>query len=322
MRPTFRQIEYLREVARHKSITGACKELRISQSSVLAAIDAAEDVTGTQLFVRRKGHGVALTPAGQKFLVSGRRFLAAGADFVRSLDEFSQTNTTTIRIGCFLPFGALLIPPVLKRYIDANGDCDVVLLEGDQVQLRAWLAAGAVDLVVTYDIGQEFGSGITHICRLPAHAILRRDDPLGRGQSVSMDELAERPLILLDLPETRTYLIALFDFAATRPKIALRTRSYDTIRSAVLNKLGVSVLNIRPTINASPDSGDLVRVPISDRLRQPALMVADPYGDRKPRYVRSFIHILHQYFVDLGPENFAVSMPEYLDDLIYPRPDI
>ena len=322
MRLTFRQVEYLREVARQGSVTAASKELSISQSSILAAIDIAEDVTKTRLFTRRKGHGISLTPAGHKFLVSARRFLAAGDEFVRTLEGFSGAPVTTIRIGCFIPFGALLIPPVLKRYLKEHADCEVILLEGDQTQLRHWLAVGDIDLVVTYDIGQEYGSGVTPICRFPTHALMNSEDSLSKKKSVTMQELASRPLILLDLPETRTYLMSLFDLTSSRPSIGLRTSSYETVRAAVSNGLGISILNIRPTHHTSPDSENVVRVPISDELRQPTLLVADPYGDQKPGYVKSFIRILHQYFVDLGPDNFAVVLPEYSADLIYPQPDL
>lgn len=321
MRLTFRQVEYLREIARQGSIAAACKEFSVSQSSILAAIQVAEEATGARLFDRRKGHGIELTPAGQTFLVSARRFLAAGADFFSSLDEVSQTHGITFRVGCFSPLGALLIPPVLKRFVAAHGDCEFVLLEGDQIELRHWLATGTLDLVVTYDIGEEYGSGITPICKFPAHAIVRSDDTLAGQSAVSMHELSQRPLILLDLPETRTYLMALFDFVARRPKIGLRTRSYETVRSAVSNGLGVSVLNMRPGREASPDGPDLQRVPISDKLRQPTLLVADPYGDQKPGYVRAFIHALHRYLAELGPQNFAVVVPEFAQDLIYPKPD-
>lgn len=321
MRLSYRQIEYLREVARKGSISSACKAFGISPSSILAAIKIAEEEVGTTIFARRAGHGVEITPAGQRFFVSVRRFLAAGLEFERSIYEVSEHHTPAIRVGCFSPLGGLLIPPVLRRYIQANGDCDVVLQEGDQTQLRGWLATGALDLVITYDIGEEFSGAITPICKFPAHAVLHRDDPLAKLHSISMEKLADRPLILLDLPETRTYLVTLFDFAARRPKIGLRTRSYETVRAAVANGLGVSVLNIRPSKEASPDSAELKRVPISDPLRQPTLLVADPYGDRKPAYVRSFIETLYQYIVDLGPKNFAVVKKEFAKDLIYPRPE-
>ena len=320
MRLTHRQLDYIREVAAKGSISDACKTFRISSSSILAAISAAEDEIGTRIFTRRAGHGVEVTPAGQRFLVSVRRFLAAGLEFQRSTREFADRPAPVLRLGCFSPLGALLIPPVLRRYIDAFGDCDIVLLEGDQTELRGWLANGELDMVLTYDIGEEFTGAVTPVCRFPAHAILRRDDPLAQQSTVSMQDLAECPLILLDLPETRTYLLTLFDFAARRPKIALRTRSYETVRAAVVNGLGISVLNMRPHQLASPDHDALIRLPISDPLRQPTLVVIDPYGDQKPAYVQAFIAMLFAHLQELGPENFAVALPAIAKTLLMKPP--
>lgn len=320
MRLTYRQVEYLRELARHDSIAAACKVLAISQSSVLAAIDVAEDVTGTQLFTRRKGHGIALTPAGRTFLISAHRFLASGEEFTRTLEQFSETAGAALRVGCFVPFGALLIPPVIKRFIEKYGDCEFTLLEGDQTELRTWLAAGEVDLIVTYDIGQEFGSSTTPICKFPTHALVRADSPIAILPAVSLKQLAEHPLILLDLPETRVYLLGLFDNVVNRPKIGLRTRSYETVRSAVSNGLGVSILNIQPTSETIPDNANLARVPLIEDLRQPTLLIADPYGPRKPASVAAFISTLYDYITEIGPEQFAVVRPGHDEDLMSPAP--
>lgn len=320
MRLTYRQVQYLRELARHDSIAAACKVLAISQSSVLAAIDVAEDVTGTQLFTRRKGHGIALTPAGRTFLISAHRFLASGEEFSRALEQFSETSGAALRIGCFVPFGALLIPPVIKRYTEQFGACEFTLLEGDQTELRAWLASGDVDLIVTYDIGQEFGSSTTPICKFPTHALVRADSKLAQMPAVSLKKLAEHPLILLDLPETRVYLLGLFDTVVNRPKIGLRTQSYETVRSAVSNGLGVSILNIKPTSETIPDNENLARVPLLENLRQPTLLVADPYGAQKPASVSAFISALHSYISEIGPQQFAVVQPEDADDLMFPAP--
>ncbi|HAT87046.1 MAG TPA: transcriptional regulator, partial [Rhizobiales bacterium] len=80
MRLTYRQVQYVREVARLKSVTAASRTMNISQSSILAAINVAEETTGVRLFYRRQGHGMELTPAGQDFLISARRFLSAGEE--------------------------------------------------------------------------------------------------------------------------------------------------------------------------------------------------------------------------------------------------
>jgi LysR substrate binding domain len=107
------------------------------------------------------------------------------------------------------------------------GDAKFILYEGDQVELRNWLNAGMLDVAATYDIGEEFGSSVTPICKIPARALVRYDDVLADKEAVSMEELSQRPLMLLDLPEAGTYLMALFELVACRPKLGLRTRSYE-----------------------------------------------------------------------------------------------
>jgi DNA-binding transcriptional LysR family regulator len=211
---------------------------------------------------------------------------------------------------------------VNKRFgnFAAVTDVSEVFAPGELICVIGPNGAGTLDLVVTYDIGEEYGSGITPICKVPAHALVRYDDSLADKETVSMEELSQRPLVLLDLPESRTYLMALFDFAARRPKLGLRTRSYETVRTAVSNGLGVSVLNIKPNLDASPDGPELRRIPISDQLRRPTLIVVDPYGENKPAYVKGFIRSLHAYISELGPANFAVFKPGQGDDLIYPAP--
>lgn len=319
MRLTYRQVEYVREVALLKSVTAATKTMNISQSSILAAINVAEETTGVRLFYRRQGHGMELTPAGQDFLISARRFLSAGEEFNRSVEGMDRETTPSLRVGCFAPFGSILIPPVLKRYIEKNGECQINLLEGDQSELRNWLTAGDVDLVVTYDIGELFGIGVTPICKCPAHAVLNANDSDADRSTISMKRLSQKPHILLDLPETSSYLLALLDFAGQRPDIVLKTRSYNTIRAAVANGIGSSMLNIRPA-ETSPDTPSVVRIPISDELRQPTLMVADPYGDLKPDYVSAFISTLYDYLAELGPKGFAVTQKKHEADLLCEPP--
>lgn len=136
-----------------------------------------------------------------------------------------------------------------------------------------------------------------------------------------MKQLTRKLHILLDLPETRFYLLALLDNSGQRPEIVLRTRSYNTIRTALANGLGASILNIRPA-QSGRDAEEFVCVPISYKLRDPTLVVADPYGNHKPAYIRSFIKVLYQYFVGFSHENFAVVRSEDTQDLLYFEPDV
>lgn len=311
-----RQLRYVCEVARLGSIQAASTTLHISQSSILAAISIAEDELGAKIFDRRPSRGIQITPAGERFVTAARALLAASIEFEREIGGLTRGAPQTLRIACFEPFGSLFIAAVLRRFVDAYGSVEVLLFEGDQVQLREWLANGVVDLIVTYDIGPSFGDDrVTRICRVPAHALLPVGDPLAQSNAVSIADLATRPLVLLDLPQTATYLMTLFDVLATKPRVAFRTRSYETVRSAVAAGFGVSILQMRPSGHSAADGPGLVRRALTDVFPAPTLIVADIYGANKPAFVRALIDIIKLFFKELGPEGFSVATPEVASTL-------
>jgi DNA-binding transcriptional LysR family regulator len=307
MNLTLRQIRYVCEVARQGSIQGASEVLNISQSSILAAISLAESDLGARIFERRPARGVNATPAGERFVSAGRALLSAEGEFAREVGVLATRAPEAIRIGCFEPFGPMFMPEVLRRYVDAEGQLEISLFEGNQQQLRDWLATGFVDVIFAYDIGPSFGESVTPICRVPTHAILAADDPLAGQDAVTVAELSARPLVLLDLPLTATYLMTVFEMLAQKPRVHFRTRSYDTVRCAVASGFGASVLNMRPLGRAAADGPDLIRRPFVDELPSPRLIVADVYGTQKPAFVRRLIDVTHSYFRGLGAEAFTIT---------------
>lgn len=308
MNLTLRQLRYISAVADRGSIAGAARECRIAQSSILAAIDQAEIEMGARLFDRRPSRGVMATPAGHRFLASARRLLAAETEFQRTMDRHNQVMPPILRIGCFEPFGALFMPELLRRFT-VGADVEVQLFEGEQTQLLGWLETSAVDAIVTYDIGVGLPRDAAVIARVPPHALLHADDPLTGQPSVGLVELAQRPFVLLDLPQTSAYLLTLFDMIGQRPKIALRTRSYDSVRAAVACGFGFSILNMKPFGRGTRDSDELVRRPLSEPLPAPQLMIADRYGTAKPAFLRQFTDLTHAFFNELGQDHFAVTLP-------------
>lgn len=306
---SLRQVQYVCSVADCGSIQGASRLLRISPSSILAAIESAELSLGARIFDRRRATGIQLTPGGERFVSAGRHLLAAETDFQRQVGLL-QTQAQSLRIGCFEPFGPLFMVEGLKRFTQEVGPVEVALLEGDQTQLADWLNRGLIDLAFTYDIGPSFNAHLTRICRVPAHVLLPVTHPLASAKALSIADLLPYPLVLLDLPLTVSYLLALFDACGAKPVVKFRTRSYETIRSAVAAGFGIAILNMRPIGDVNADSPQLVRIPLADDLPAPILQIADLYGSMKPRGIRSLIDIFVALFRDGDPERFAVATPE------------
>ena len=51
--------------------------------------------------------------------------------------------------------------------------------EGDQTELRGWLATGELDLVLTYDIGEDFSGAVTPAMELYIQRGIARADQMG-----------------------------------------------------------------------------------------------------------------------------------------------
>lgn len=310
MNISLRQVRYVCVVSELGSIQAASRTLRISPSSILAAIEIAETELGARIFDRKRASGMQLTPAGERFVAEGGRLLAAALDFERQVGILQVNIPSVLRIGCFEPFGAIFMAEALRRLPPEDNPAEINLFEGDQTQLLDWLNRGVVDVIVTYDLGPSFGDSVTRICKVPAHALMSRDDPLSRRESIGLAELVARPLVLLDLPQTSTYLLTLFDLVGVKPRVGFKTRSYETVRSAVAAGFGSAILNMRPIGQTNPDSPTLVRVPLTDDLPAPTLLIADLYGAMKPRGLQRLIGEFVSLFRDGDPEDFAVVTPQ------------
>lgn len=79
---TFRQLRSFSEVARLRSVTAAAHSLGVTEPAVSLAVGALRRELGDRLFVR-SGHGIDLTPGGERLAVAAAEILAQ-AEMARS----------------------------------------------------------------------------------------------------------------------------------------------------------------------------------------------------------------------------------------------
>lgn len=307
---TLRQLRYVCEVARLQNVLAASKSLTISTSSILAAIEAAEAEAGTRIFNRFPAKGIRITPAGARFIAAANRLLAAGNEFSRATGDISARIPKPLRVGCFEPLGTLLLPSLLRRFTAEDEAPEILLREGDQGELRDWLSAGEIELAILYDGETIAPFSPTPICLVPPHVAMHADDPLAGAASIRIEDIARRPFVLLDQPETAPQLLAIFRILAEMPHIRFRTRTYGAALAAVAEGFGMSILNLKPLTPLDTDRTTIVRKPIADDLPAARLVVADVYGAEKPYFLRAFIETFRAFMRELGPSGFAVCMPD------------
>ncbi|MBN9073428.1 MAG: LysR family transcriptional regulator [Rhizobiales bacterium] len=320
MNVSLRHLSYLCAVAELGSVQAAAKHHRISTSSILAAIAHAESEFGAMIFFRMASKGTRVTPHGERFITAARSLLHAQDEFVQRVGPLSYATPARVRIGCFRPFSSLFMSALVRKFVDATGPIEIELKEGDVTELYDWLSNGTVDVVMAYDIGPHYPGSATPLCKVPRHVAIHADDPLAGKKEISLKEIAQRDLVLLDLPHTEEFLMAAFDILAERPKVCFRSRSYEAVRSAVVLKFGPTLLNFRPSPLVAADPPEIVRRPLLEKIPAPQVVVVDVYGHIKPAFVRKFIKVAHDFFSDWGQESFAVTTSEGSKGLLIPLP--
>lgn len=104
---------------------------------------------------------------------------------------------------------------------------------------------------------------------------------------MTLAELAERPMIVLDLPFSRDYYTDLFYARGLRPTKAHSTRSSEIVRALAAAGFGFSVLNIRARQAGAPE---YVCLPIKDPIPAIDFGIISIASVRHPRIVQAFLN--------------------------------
>jgi DNA-binding transcriptional LysR family regulator len=283
---TLKQLRYVEAAGRCGSITEAADLLNISQSSVTAAIDALEQRLGYDLFIRMPAKGIQPTPSGIDALGHIRNYLDQTNHLDSDLRSIGGQSVGALRLACYVTTAPHVLPLMLKGFKRDNPGVSIELTEGDMVSVVEQLLKGTVDLACTYSNSLPEQVSFTSLFFTPPYAIISAEDSLAKKSSVTLAELAERPMIVLDLPFSRDYYADMFSARGLRPTIALSTRSSEIVRAFAAGGFGFSVLNIRAR-EVGPQ--EYVCLPIKDPMPAIEFGIISIAGVRHPRIVRAFL---------------------------------
>ena len=289
MRYTLRQLEYFIATCDAGSVTEAAQNIPVSQSSVSAAIAQLEAALGVQLFIRHHAQGVSPTPAGRQFLVKARSLLREAEELERFAAELTQDLGGLLELGCLITLAPMVTPRLCQSFREAHPGVAIELVEAGQDELLAKLRDGTIALALTYDLELAEDIALEPLAELPPYAVFAADHPLAARDSVGMDELAEEPLVLLDLPHSREYFRSLFMAEAVTPTVAHRSKQPEAIRTLVANGYGYTIVNARPLLDRALDGRPLRTVPLSGAPRPMHLGVARLAQARQTRLVAGFL---------------------------------
>jgi DNA-binding transcriptional LysR family regulator len=288
MRYTLRQLSYFIAAGETGSVTLAAERIAISQPSISNAISHLETEFGVQLFVRHHAQGLSLTPVGRTLLAEAKKLIDQAEGLYAAASEASNQVRGRLLVGCMVTLAPMIVPELSHSFTTAYPAADLRHLEADHERLIEALGHAELDVAVTYDLNIPASIAFTALASLPAHIVVSDSHPLATRASVTLAELADEPLVLLDLPISREYFLSLFMSEGLSPRIHSRSVHQEVVRTMVANGYGYTLANVRPRSGLALDGRRVVRVALDGDHRPMVLGLATLAEVRKSQLLQAF----------------------------------
>ncbi|MEG1912276.1 MAG: LysR family transcriptional regulator [Cloacibacillus sp.] len=221
------------------SFTRAASELGYTQSAVSQMVHTLEEELSAVLVLREKG-GAALSQDGAQYMPYITSICSACRELRVKRDEMQGLMDGNIRIGTFTSVSRSWLPKLMNEFKRRYPYVHFELQQGDYREIERWTAEGAVDFGFTcYD--DISGLVVTPLRRDYMLAAVPLDHPLAKKESVTLEEIAREPFILLDEGEWSAAMEA-FRAQGLAPDIQYTVCDDYTVITMVEQGLGVSML--------------------------------------------------------------------------------
>lgn len=280
---TLRQLECFAAVAGTGSVAAAAEALHASESAVSEAITVLERALGAELVRRRRARGATLTSDGLAVLPLAHRMLAAAEELSTAVRVGGADLAGPIRLGAVDTLAPVVVPRLIALAGERWPRLRIAPRTGDAPELIAALEAGELDALIAFDIGLPPELARRSIGATRATVVVAADHRLAGRERVSLAELADEPMVLLDIQASRVHTLELLSTHGITPRVAFQTTSYELCRSLVGRGLGWTLLMRRAASLDSWDGGRLAVVEIDPAPRRVDLVIAWPETASPPR---------------------------------------
>lgn len=235
---TLAQLQTLVMVIEMGSFTTASEVLGMTQSAVSHAIASLETELGVTLLLRERA-GLSLTDVGQRVILQAREMLARAEAIRQEAAAARGLQAGKLRLGSFPSISARFLPGALRLFRQSYPKIELVLLEGTDQEVRAWIEARMVDIgVVTLPTE---GVDVTPIAHDELLVVVPQTHPPRKKSSVRIESLAREPFIW-STGGCGPLIKALFDKAQVVPQIQLEVREMTAILAMVREGMGISII--------------------------------------------------------------------------------
>ena len=190
------QLKYFAELNKYKSISEAASSLYITQQGLSTSMSRLEAELKCKLFVRTS-YGLQLTEQGEFFLEHARAMLEH-YDVCMEAFGRSRASSGNIRIaaatGTMAEFGSRCV----NEFRDCCPDCGFKIVETANLDCDRLVENGEVDLGFAVEEVDTERFEYVRLFSAPAAIVVGRDNPLAEKSVLTLGELENQPLVLLN----------------------------------------------------------------------------------------------------------------------------
>jgi DNA-binding transcriptional LysR family regulator len=244
---------------------------------------------GVQLLLRHHAQGVSLTPAGERLLATAHSLLRHAEELQWQAASEGEAVAGTLTVGAFVTLAAAFLPGLISGFRAKFPGVSIDLREGTQDDLIEGLAKGQLELALVYTVGLPEGLEATRLGALEPYALLPALHRLAKRKQISLADMSQEPLILLDIAPSRGYFLGVLKEVGVEPKLLLSSPSIEVVRGLVGRGLGYSILVTRPYGDHSYDGAPLAVRPIREPVSAAEIAIVRSPGLRPTRLMQAFI---------------------------------
>jgi DNA-binding transcriptional LysR family regulator len=212
-----------------------------------------------------------------------------------------------LKLGCYSTLAPLYLPPLYGTFAVQHPAMELSVIEGSQEELRRALTSGTCELAVTYDTGLCSGLATETIRSLRPYVLLPADHRLAARASVTVQELAEEPLVVYAQGPSPGNTEQLFREVGAIPRIVHTSANIEVVRCLVARGLGWTHLVQRWPLDVSLEGLPLACIPLAGNVPVYRVVAAWPEQDRLSRRAAAVVSFLHDAARRIG--GFSDSEP-------------
>jgi LysR family cys regulon transcriptional activator len=307
------QFRFVQEaVRRNLNLTETARALHTSQPGVSKAIIELEEELGVEIFARHGKRLKRVTEPGQHVLKSIELIMREVGNLKRIGEQFSAQDSGTLSIATTHTQARYVLPQPVARLREAFPKVNVSLHQGSPDQVARMLIDEVAEIGIATESLDHYDELITLPCYEWQHMlVMPADHPLARQTNITLEELAEQPLITYHPSFTgRTKIDEAFTAKRLHPRIALEAIDSDVIKTYVRLGLGVGIV-AEMAMKEDGTNADLICLPAGQLFGVNVARVAF----KRSAYLRNFVYKFAELVSDkLTREQIARAMSGRLHD--------